>query len=434
MTRKKINLAYITNESARKAAYKKRKKGLMKKPSPIEVQQVFSKFNNIPKMEQSKKMENQESFLSKRITKVTKQLKKHCKENWEKEMTQVLFNNICGKQVICDLNLGDLNNLNGLLDEKMRDKNKRIDEFSKTPLNPQGTSSSLFPSMVTLTLLTMAMHEALSRTSTKEIRETEVDNMELMNNNNNPQTHVGGDKMMLRFGDIINPNNDLWYTGFSPWGASVLFVKKKDGPLRLCIDYRQLNKVTIKNKYPFPRIVDLFDQLKCATVFLKIDLCSSYYQLRVEESNVPKTTFRTRYGHYEFLVMPFGLTNAPAVFMDLMNRIFRPYLDRFVVVFIDDILVYSRDENEYADHLRIVLQTLREKKLYAKFSKCEFWLREVGFLRHIVSAEYIRVDPNKISAIVNWKPPKNVSKVRSLLGLAGYYQRFVKGFSIILLR
>ena len=124
---------------------------------------------------------------------------------------------------------------------------------------------------------------------------------------------------------------------------------------------------------------------------------------------MPKTTFRTRYGHYEFLVMPFGLTNAPAVFMDLMNQIFRPYLDRFVVVFIDDILVYSRDEEEHAEHLRIMLQILREKQLYAKFNKCEFWLREVGFLGHIVSAEGIRVDPSKISAIVNWSPPKNVS-------------------------
>ncbi|KAA3466125.1 Retrotransposon protein [Gossypium australe] len=208
----------------------------------------------------------------------------------------------------------------------------------------------------------------------------------------------------------------------SPWGAPVLFVKKKDGSLRLCIDYRQLNKVTIRNKYPLPRIDDLFDQLKYATVFSKIDLRSGYNQLRVKDSDVLKTTFRTRYGHYEFLVMPFGLTNVPIVFMDLMNRTFRPYLDRFVVVFIDDILVYSRDENEHADHLRIVLQTLLN---------VNFVLREVGFLRHIVSAEGIRVDKNKISAIVNWKPPKNVSEVKSFLGLVGYYRRFVLGFSMI---
>ncbi|KAG8482995.1 hypothetical protein CXB51_021864 [Gossypium anomalum] len=218
---------------------------------------------------------------------------------------------------------------------------------------------------------------------------------------------------------------------FSPWGAPVLFVKKKDGSMRLYIDYRQLNKVTIKNKYPLPRIDDLFDQLKGATVFSKIDLRSGYYQLRVKESDVPKTAFRTRYGHYEFLVMPFGLTNAPAIFMDLMNQIFRPYLDRFVVVFIDDILIYSRNESEHAEHLRMVLQILREKKLFAKFSKSEFWLHEVGFLGHVVSGDGIRVDPSKISAIVNWKPPKDVSEVRSFLGLAGYYRRFVEGFSMI---
>ena len=189
--------------------------------------------------------------------------------------------------------------------------------------------------------------------------------------------------------------------------------------------------MTIKNKYPLPRIDDLFDQLKGATWFSKIDLRSGYYQLRVKELDVPKTAFRTRYGHYEFLVMPFGLTNAPAVFMDLMNRIFRPYLDRFVVVFIDDILIYSKDETEHAEHLRIVLKTLRDKQLYAKFSKSEFWLWEVGFLGHIVSGDGIRVDPSKISAIVDWKPPKNVTEVRSFLGLAGYYRRFVNGFSII---
>ncbi|KAA3465783.1 DNA/RNA polymerases superfamily protein [Gossypium australe] len=199
----------------------------------------------------------------------------------------------------------------------------------------------------------------------------------------------------------------------------------------MCIDYRQLNKVTIKNKYPLPRIGDLFDQLKGAAMFSKIDLRSGYYQLRVKESDVSKTAFRMRYGHYEFLVMPFGLTNAPAVFMDLMNRIFRPYLDRFVVVFIDDILIYSCDETQYTEHLRTVLQTLREKQLYAKFSKCESWLREVSILGHIVSAAGIRVDPSKISTILEWKPPRNVSKVRSFLGLAGYYRRFVKGFSII---
>ncbi|KAA3473224.1 Retrovirus-related Pol polyprotein from transposon 297 family [Gossypium australe] len=197
---------------------------------------------------------------------------------------------------------------------------------------------------------------------------------------------------------------------FSPWGALVLFVKNKDGSMRLCVDYRQFNKVTIKYKYSLPRIDDLFDQLKGETVFSNIDLRSGYYQLRVKDSDVLKTAFRTRYGHYRFLVMPFRLTNTPAIFMDLMNRIFRPYLDRFVVIFIDDILIYSRDESEHFEHLQIVLQTLRDKQLFAKFSKCEFWLQEVRFLGHIVLAEGIRVDLSKISTVVDWKPPRNVSE------------------------
>ena len=146
---------------------------------------------------------------------------------------------------------------------------------------------------------------------------------------------------------------------------------------------------------------------------------------------MPKTAFRTRYGHYEFMVMPFGLTNAPAGFMDLMNRVFRPYVDQFVVVFIDDILVYSKDAQEHEQHLKIVLQTLREKKLYAKLNKCEFWLKEVSFLGYIVSAKGIKVDLTKIEAVVNWKPPRNVTKVRSFLGLAGYYRRFMRGFSVV---
>ena len=173
----------------------------------------------------------------------------------------------------------------------------------------------------------------------------------------------------------------------------------------MCIDYRQINKVTVKNKYPLPRIEDLFDQLREASVFSKIDLRSGYYQLRVKEVDVSKTAFRTRYGHYEFLVMPIGLTNAPAAFMDLMNRVFHPYLDQFVVVFIDDILVYSKDAQEHEHHLRIVLQTLRENQLFANLSKCDFWLKKVSFLGHIVPAEGIRADPVKIEAIVNWKPP-----------------------------
>ncbi|CAL9009554.1 unnamed protein product, partial [Prunus brigantina] len=199
---------------------------------------------------------------------------------------------------------------------------------------------------------------------------------------------------------------------FSPWGAPVLFVKKKDGTMRLCIDYRQLNKVTVRNKYPLPRIDDLFDQLKGAKVFSKIDLRSGYHQLRIREEDVPKTAFRTRYGHYEFLVMPFGLTNAPAAFMDLMNRVFRRYLDRFVIVFIDDILVYSKSRKAHMKHLEIVLGTLRRRQLYAKFSKCQFWLDRISFLGHVISAEGIYVDPQKIEAVMNWPQPTSVTEIR----------------------
>ena len=216
---------------------------------------------------------------------------------------------------------------------------------------------------------------------------------------------------------------------FSPWGSPVLFVRKKDGSLRLCIDYRKLNQVTIKNRYPLPRIDDLFDQLQSAHVFSKIDLRSGYYQLRIRDSDIERTAFRTRYGHFEFLVMPFGLTNAPAAFMDLMHRVFHQFLDRFVVVFVDDILVYSASEEEHAEHLRIVLQTLREHQLYAKLSKCEFWLQQVHFLGHVFSGEGVSVDPAKVEAVLQWESPRSVSEIRSFLGLAGYYRRFVRDFS-----
>jgi len=211
----------------------------------------------------------------------------------------------------------------------------------------------------------------------------------------------------------------------------VLFAKKKDETLQLCIDYRQLNKMTIKNKYPLLRIDDLFDQLKGACVFSKIDLRLGYHQVMIKEKDMQKTAFRTRYGHYEFVVMPFGLTNAPAIFMDLINRVFRSYLDKFVVVFIDDILIYSSSQMEHAYHLREVLETLRRNKLYAKLSKCEFWLNEVVFLGHVISEKGISVDPKKIEVVLKWERPTNVTEIHSFLGLAGYYRRFIKGFSTI---
>ncbi|KAK9048621.1 hypothetical protein SSX86_032414 [Deinandra increscens subsp. villosa] len=215
----------------------------------------------------------------------------------------------------------------------------------------------------------------------------------------------------------------------SPWGAPVLFVKKKDGTFRMCIDYRELNKVTIKNRYPLPRIDDLFDQLQGSSYYSKIDLRSGYHQLRVREEDIEKTAFRTRYGHYEFLVMPFGLTNAPAVFMDLMNRVCKPYLDKFVIVFIDDILIYSKTKEEHEEHLRLILELLKKEQLYAKFSKFDFWIREVQFLGHIVNEQGIHVDPAKVEAIKNWPTPRAPTEIRQFLGLAGYYLRFIKGFS-----
>ena len=215
----------------------------------------------------------------------------------------------------------------------------------------------------------------------------------------------------------------------SPWGAPVLFAKKKDKTLRLCIDYGQLNRVTVKNRYPLPRIDDLFDQLRGARAYSKIDLHTGYHQLRVMETDIPKTAFRMRYRHFEFTVMPFGLTNAPAAFMDLMHKVFQPYLDQFVVVFMDDILIYSQSEWEHEYHLRIVLQLLRDHQLYAKFSKCDFWLTEVRFLGHVVSASGMSVDPEKVEAVMSWERLKSVFEIRSFLGLAGYYMRFIEVFS-----
>jgi hypothetical protein len=208
----------------------------------------------------------------------------------------------------------------------------------------------------------------------------------------------------------------------SPWATPVLFVEKKDGTRRMCIDYRALNEVTIKNKYPLPRIEDLFDQLRGANVFSKIDLRSGYHQLRIRPSDILKTTFITMYGLYEFTVMSFGLTNAPAFFMNLMNNVFMDYLDRFVVVFIDDILICSQSEEEHADHLRMILQRLREHQLYAKLSKCEFWIDEVLFLGHIINKEGLVVDPKKVTDILNWKAPTHARGIKSFIGMAGYYR------------
>ncbi|GJW91279.1 putative reverse transcriptase domain-containing protein [Tanacetum coccineum] len=198
---------------------------------------------------------------------------------------------------------------------------------------------------------------------------------------------------------------------FSPWGAPVLFVKKKDGSFRMCIDYRELNKLTVKNRYPLSRIDDLFDQLQGLIVYSKIDLRSGYHQLRVREEDIPKTAFRTRYGHYELQVMPFGLTNAPVVFIDLMNRVCKPYLDKFMIVFIDDIPIYSKSKQEHEEHLKLILGFLKKEQLYAKFSKCEFWIPKVQFLSHVIDSQGIHVDPAKIESIKDWASPKTAMEI-----------------------
>jgi hypothetical protein len=192
----------------------------------------------------------------------------------------------------------------------------------------------------------------------------------------------------------------------------VLFVKK-DGMLRLCIDYRGLNNLTIKNKYPLPLIDEFFDQLQGSCYYSKLNLWQSYYQVRIKEEDILKTAFNTWYGYYEFVVMPFGVTTAPTVFINMMHLIFQPYLDKFVVVFIDDILIYSRSPEDHVAHLKLVLEKLREHKLYAKFSKCEFWLDTVLFLGQVISKESIKVESIKLEAISDWNQPENFTEIRS---------------------
>nr|GFA24027.1 putative reverse transcriptase domain-containing protein [Tanacetum cinerariifolium] len=223
----------------------------------------------------------------------------------------------------------------------------------------------------------------------------------------------------------------------SPWGAPVLFVKKKDGSFRICIDYQELNKLTVKNHYPLWRIDDLFDQLQGSSIYSKIDLRSCYHQLRVREADILKTTFKTRYGHYEFQVMSFGLTNAPAIFMDLMNRVCKPYLDKFVIVFIDDILIYSKNEQEHEEHLKLILELLKKEKLYAKLLKCEFLIPRVQFLVHAIDSRGIHVDPAKIESVKDWASPKTPTEIRQFLGaedFVAYCDASHKGLGVVLMQ
>jgi hypothetical protein len=215
----------------------------------------------------------------------------------------------------------------------------------------------------------------------------------------------------------------------SPYGAPILFVGKKDGTLRMCVDYRALNAITVKNRYPLPRIDDLFDRLSGCSVFSSLDLQQGYNQIKIAPEDVPKTAFRTPLGHFQFKVLCFGLTNAPATFQAVMNRVLAPYINRFVVVYLDDILIYSRNAEEHAEHLRLVLQALRSHKLQCRLAKCDFNRPEIAYLGHIVGRNGIRVDPKKIETVRTWPQPKTATELRSFLGLTNYFRRFVQGYS-----
>ncbi len=240
----------------------------------------------------------------------------------------------------------------------------------------------------------------------------------------------------LEFEELKKQIAELLALGFiepssSPYGAPVLFEQKKDGSLRMCVDYRALNKLTIKNKYPLPRIDDLLDRFNGCTHFSSVDLRSGYYQLRITPEDAPKTAFRTPVGHYQFKVLCFGLTNAPASFQAAMNNIFSKYLHDFVVVYLDDILIFSKSKEDHIKHIRLVLDVLRKHNLYANHKKCDFFKRELEFLGHIISGDGIKVDPRKTASVNTWPKPTTLTELRGFLGLANYFRRFIQGYSSI---